>query len=760
MNTQDLKELLSQLTLQDKIHQLIQLSGQFYQQDQELVTGPQQKLGINDEVVWNAGSVLNIRGAQQLINLQKDYISRSKHSIPLLFMADIINGYETIFPIPLGLGATWNPDLVKQAAAIAASEAAVSGMHITFSPMVDLVRDPRWGRVMESTGEDSYLNSVYARAFVEGYQGEMDSEKNIVACVKHFAGYGAPEAGRDYNTVDMSERTFREFYLPAYKAALDAGAKMMMTSFNTVNGIPATANEWLNRIVLRKEWGFDGVLISDYGAIRELKDHGIAKDDVEAARLALTAGVDIDMMTSVYANHLEILIQEEPDIQELLDEAVMRVLLLKNELGLFENPYRGANVEAEREVVFCEEHRKIARKVAAESLVLLKNKNHVLPLNDSGKKIALIGPYVNTTSLSGMWSFSSRQEETPTLRQAFLEVFPEVNILVSAGCPMIEEEFLNDGFGNYHKAEEYSMDEEAELKQAIAYAQESEVVVLAIGEHFLQSGEGGSRTRLTIPEVQKKLIKAIQEVDKPIIGIVFSGRPLDLKEEYDQFDGLLEVWYPGTEGARAIVDIVSGKVNPSGRLSMSFPYDVGQIPVHYNGFSTGRPLNKSSHSKRFTSRYIDAPNEPLFPFGYGLSYSKFTYTDLQLSDTAITAKAFLTASITIKNIGKYAGKETVQLYIRDLVGSVVRPVKELKDFVQVYLEPGEETVVTFEVREEMLRFYTAHMEYTSEPGDFLLTIGPNSKEGVSGSFTLLPSTEASAKTNKGVTKSQDKVLHP
>ena len=742
MKNNEIHNLLNKLSVKDKIYQLIQLSGQFYQQDDELVTGPQQKLGIAAEAIKNAGSVLNIRGAQELINLQKRNLENSEHAIPMLFMADIINGYETIFPIPLGLGATWNPGLVKEAAAVSAHEAAVSGMHITFSPMVDLVRDPRWGRVMESTGEDSFLNSLFAQAFVEGYQGDMDPDKNIVACVKHFAGYGAPEGGREYNTVDMSERTFREYYLPAYKAALDAGAKMMMTSFNTVDGIPATANEWLNRSVLRDEWKFDGLLISDYAAVKELVDHGVAQDDKEAAALALKAGVDIDMMTSVYANNLESLVAEDEELSALLDEAVLRVLKLKNELGLFENPFRGADAEAEKRVVFSDEHRELAKQVAWESLVLLKNKNELLPLGDSVGKIALIGPYADTKSLSGMWSFSSRKEETTTLKEAFLEVFPEDELFVSSGCPMIEADFLKDSFGSYHAAESTQFDEEKELAEALAYAKEANVVVMAVGEHYLQSGEGGSRAKLTLPEVQQKLIQAIKELGKPIVGVVFSGRPLDLRIELQQFDALIEAWYPGTEGARAIVDTLTGKVNPSGRLSMSFPYEVGQVPVHYNEFSTGRPYEGSVHSKRFTSRYIDAPNKPLFPFGYGLSYADFEYSDLQLSGTQLTAESSITVSITVKNVGKYTGKETVQLYIRDLVGSVVRPVKELKGFKQVSIMPGEATTVSFELNEEMLRFHRADMLYASELGEFQVMIGRNSEDLLTGSFTLAAKVEA------------------
>lgn len=734
MDKQAITNLLKKMSTKEKIYQLVQLAGGFYSEDEAVVTGPKEKLGISDEAIANVGSILNVRGAEETRALQKNYLAKSDAKIPLLFMADIINGYDTIFPIPLGQGATWNPELIKAAAAVAAEEAAVSGIHVTFSPMVDLVRDPRWGRVMESTGEDTYLNSVYAQSFVEGYQGEMIVGKNVAACVKHFAAYGAPEGGREYNTVDMSERNMREYYLPAYQAALKAGAKMVMTSFNTVDGIPATGNKWLNQDVLRKEWGFEGILISDYAAIKELEDHGIAEDAEQAAKLALEASVDIDMMTSVYAKNLEKIVVKDSEMAKLLDQSVLRILELKNELGLFENPYRGADTEKAKAVILSKDNRKLARKVVSESLVLLKNQE-VLPLK-STQKIALIGPYATSPFLSGSWSFSLKTERTVTLEQAFSEVLPAENLLVAPGCLTVEPELIEASFGQYFPAEKTLFDEEGELVKALEAARKSDVVVMAIGEHYLQSGEGGSRGELTLPRVQQKLISAIKALGKPMVGVVFSGRPLELKAELPLFDSLLTVWFPGTEGGHGIADVVFGKVNPSGKLSMSFPYSVGQVPVHYNEFNTGRPLTESGHSKRFTSRYTDMPNKPLFPFGFGLSYTTFSYCDFKLSETQLVPGDKITATVEVTNSGKIAGTETVQLYIRDLVGSVVRPVKELKGFQKIFLQPKETRKVSFEITEEMLRFYTRELTYQSESGEFTVFIGSNSEVAKGINFIL------------------------
>lgn len=734
MEKLELQKIFEDLTLKEKIYQLVQLSGEFFKSD-TLAVGPQQKLGISQEVVDNVGSVFNIFGAEQLIRIQKEYLEKSRHKIPLLFMADIINGYKTTYPIPLALGCTWNPDLIKKGMQNTAEEAAVSGIHVTFSPMVDLVRDARWGRVMESTGEDSYLNCEFAKAFVEGYQGDFDPNKNIASCVKHFAAYGAPEGGREYNTVDMSERKLREDYLPAYKAAVDSGCELVMTSFNTVDGIPASGNKWLMRNVLREEWGFNGIIISDYAAIQELIAHGVAEDDRDAAKLGIEAGVDIDMKTPVYSNQLEGLVNDGVISEKLIDEAVWRILNLKNKLGLFENPYRGADVSKEKSVILSPEKLKLAREISRESIVLLKN-NGVLPISKD-KKIAIIGPHGESKVLSGSWAINSNPDDVTSLVEAVKEKISEENLMYAKGCEMTEDNSILGGFGRAIEEEKIEVDKEKDLEEALKAASKSEVVVMALGEHYLQSGEGGSRTEISLEQAQVNLIEKVKELGKPIVLVLFNGRPLVLTNVVDKVDAIIEAWFPGTEGGRAVSDVLFGDYNPSGRLTMSFPRRVGQVPLHYNEFNTGRPVKTSIHNSRFTSRYIDVENTPLYPFGYGLSYTKFAYGDIKISSDKLTNNSTITASIKVKNVGDIAGYETVQLYIQDIKGSVVRPVKELKGFKKVKLESGEEQNIEFVINEEMLRFYTSSMEFKSEEGRFKLYIGSNSDELQEAEFELI-----------------------
>lgn len=729
-----LQEIFDELTLKEKVYQLVQLSGEFFKSD-TLAVGPQQKLGISKEVVDNVGSVFNVFGAEQLIKIQKEYLEKSRHKIPLLFMADIINGYKTTYPIPLALGCTWNPDLIKRGMQNTAEEAAVSGIHVTFSPMVDLVRDARWGRVMESTGEDSYLNCEFAKAFVEGYQGDFDPNKNIASCVKHFAAYGAPEGGREYNTVDMSERRLREDYLPAYKAAVDSGCELVMTSFNTVDGIPASGNKWLMRNVLREEWGFNGIIISDYAAIQELIAHGVAEDDREAAKLGIEAGVDIDMKTPVYSNQLEGLVHEGVISEKLIDESVWRILNLKNKLGLFENPYRGADVSKEKSVILSPEKIKLAREISRESIVLLEN-NGVLPISKD-KKIAIIGPHGESKVLSGSWAINSNPDDVTSLVEAVKEKISEENLMYAKGCEMTEDNSILGSFGRAIEEEKIEVDKEKDLEEALKAASKSEVVVMALGEHYLQSGEGGSRTEISLEQAQVNLIEKVKELGKPIVLVLFNGRPLVLTNVVDKVDAIIEAWFPGTEGGRAVSDVLFGDYNPSGRLTMSFPRRVGQVPLHYNEFNTGRPVKTSIHNSRFTSRYIDVENTPLYPFGYGLSYTKFEYGDIKISSDKLTNNSTITASIKVKNVGDIAGYETVQLYIQDIKGSVVRPVKELKGFKKVKLESGEEQEIEFVINEEMLRFYTGSMEFKSEEGHFKLYIGSNSVELQEAEFELI-----------------------
>ena len=734
MEKLELQKIFENLTLKEKIYQLVQLSGEFFKSD-TLAVGPQQKLGISQEVADNVGSVFNIFGAEQLIRIQKEYLEKSRHKIPLLFMADIINGYKTTYPIPLALGCTWNPDLIKKGMQNTAEEAAVSGIHVTFSPMVDLVRDARWGRVMESTGEDTYLNCEFAKAFVEGYQGDLDPNKNIASCVKHFAAYGAPEGGREYNTVDMSERRLREDYLPAYKAAVDSGCELVMTSFNTVDGIPASGNKWLMRNVLREEWGFNGIIISDYAAIQELIAHGVAEDDRDAAKLGIEAGVDIDMKTPVYSNQLEGLVNDGVISEKLIDEAVWRILNLKNKLGLFENPYRGADVSKEKSVILSPEKLKLAREISRESIVLLEN-NGVLPISKD-KKIAIIGPHGESKVLSGSWAINSNPDDVTSLVEAVKEKISEENLMYAKGCEMTEDNSILGGFGRAIEEEKIEVDKEKDLEEALKAASKSEVVVMALGEHYLQSGEGGSRTEISLEQAQVNLIEKVKELGKPIVLVLFNGRPLVLTNVVDKVDAIIEAWFPGTEGGRAVSDVLFGDYNPSGRLTMSFPRRVGQVPLHYNEFNTGRPVKTSIHNSRFTSRYIDVENTPLYPFGYGLSYTKFAYGDIKISSDKLTNNSTITASIKVKNVGDIAGYETVQLYIQDIKGSVVRPVKELKGFKKVKLESGEEQNIEFVINEEMLRFYTSSMEFKSEEGRFKLYIGSNSDELQEAEFELI-----------------------
>ncbi|WP_442598667.1 beta-glucosidase BglX [Neobacillus sp. D3-1R] len=726
MEQTELDQLLSKMTLDEKIDQLLQLTGEFFESE-DVVTGPTSYLGLTQETVDLTGSSLNVVGAKKLNHIQKQYLEKNSHKIPLLFMADIINGYKTVFPIPLAQGCTFNPELVEKSAAVAAKESSASGLHVTFSPMVDLVRDPRWGRVMESTGEDTYLNGVLGRAMVRGYQGESLLESGTIAsCVKHFAAYGAPAGGRDYNTVDLSERTLREDYLPAYKETIDEGCELVMTAFNTVDGIPATANKTLMNDILRGEWGFDGVLISDYAAIAELMTHGVADDEKEAARLAIEAGVDIDMMTSIYVKNLKRLVEEGVIPEKLINDSTMRVLQLKNKLGLFENPYRDASEELEKELLLCDDHRCLSREIAGESIVLLKN-DGVLPLQKQNQKLAFIGPYVDNTSLSGLWSIHSDKETVVTVKQAVLDKIGEADVSFAKGCEILNPGVLIGGFGGEPTVgPNDSVAAQEDLKEALQLAEKADVVVLALGEHVVQSGEGGSRAEITLPEIQLDLLRKIHAVNHKIIVVLFNGRPLDLREVHEKASAVVEAWFPGTEGGHAVADVLFNDVNPSGKLSMSFPYSVGQIPIHYNMFNTGRPFKKGNEGNRFASRYTDIPNEAFYPFGFGLSYTSFEYFGLTLDKASMSSEEVLTASVTVKNTGAYTGKETVQLYIQDLVGSVVRPLKELKGFKKISLEPGEAQTVTFEITEEMLKFYTASKKWESEAGKFKVFIGPDS----------------------------------
>lgn len=734
MDHTKLEALLHDMSLKEKIGQVFQISGQLLVEDAAAM-GPMQEMGVTKEDLALAGTVLGVTGAERIQNIQKEYMEQHPHHIPLIFMLDVINGYRTVYPIPLAQGASFQPELSKECARMAAREAAAAGLHVTFSPMTDLVRDARWGRVMESTGEDVYLNGLFAKAMTEGYQGDgLAGAETLGACVKHFAGYGAPDAGRDYNTVQLTERTFREYYLPAYQAAVDAKVALVMTSFNTVNDIPATVNKTLMRDILRKEMGFDGVLISDFGAIGETIAHGLSSDRADAARRALEAGVDIDMMSGAYPEKLEQLIREGQVKEELLDEAVMRILELKNKLGLFENPYKGADAEKEEKVILCPENRALARKAAEQSFVLLKNDGDFLPLKKE-EKIAFIGPYVNRKQLLGGWSFLGDAADTVTVEEAAREMASDWSITFAQGCQVLDPETRLVGFGNHQETCGSPDDQQALWEEACDAAREADKVVLFLGEHFLQTGEAASRGVLELPQVQQRLLKEISSINPQVAVVLFNGRPLDLRLVNEHSQAILEAWMPGTEGGPALVQVLTGRSEPVGRLPMSFPYCVGQVPVHYDEFPTGRPYHEPDQN-RFLSKYLDIPNRPLYPFGYGLGYTAFVVSKVRLDKQEMTADETLTASVTVQNVGQRTGTDVIQLYLHDASASVVRPVKQLKGYQRVTLEPGQETQVSFEISEEMLRFYTADGTWASEPGVFEVMIGESSAVEQKAEFLL------------------------
>ncbi|MBC9706200.1 MAG: beta-glucosidase BglX [Enterococcus sp.] len=706
MKDKQLITLIEQMTIKEKINQLLQLAAAFYSDKAEEKTGPMTEMGLNQATIDTAGTTLGISGAKEAIRVQKTYMENHRLHIPTLLMADIIHGFRTIFPIPLALGSTWDEQAIEEMAEISAKEAAVSGLHVTFSPMIDLVRDPRWGRVMESTGEDAYLNGKLAAAMIKGYQGtnlKEDTER-IAACVKHFAAYGGALGGRDYNTVDMSERQLREQYLPGYQAGLAAGAKLVMTSFNTVDGIPATGNKWLFREILREEFGFNGVVISDWGAIQELIPHGVAKDKKQAAELAIKAGVDIEMMTTCYPEYLEELIDEGTISEELIDEAVLRILQLKNDLGLFENPYRGADEAKEKALVLSQTHREKAKEIARKSIVLLKNEA-ILPFR-SQEKVAIVGPGADSQDILGAWSWQGQKQEAVSLVTGAQAL--ETNLLIG------KEVF------------DYFDPTEQAITEAIGLAKKADKVVVALGETDWMSGEAASRSDIRLPEKQLEFFEQLAEVNPNVVVTIYSGRPLDLNG-ISQAKAIVQAWMPGTEGGNALAEILWGYYNPSARLSMSFPETVGQVPVFYNSDSTGRPYD-SAPNEKYVSKYLDVGNDPKYPFGFGLSYTQFAYSDLQIEQTWFDAQTPLKISVSVKNVGSMPGEETVQLYIRDLIGEVVRPVKELKDFKKIWLEPNEEKLVRFELTEAMVRYVHSDQKRRSEGGKFTIMVGGNSRD--------------------------------
>ena len=720
--SQRTKEILARLTLDEKIYHLEQVITRAYLTSGngvEVITGPDSALQLDKDLIYDVGTSLNLIGAETMIEAHDNYMAKSKNKIPPIFMQDVIHGHRTLYPINLAVAASFNRELAKDLAAMAAKEASLDGVGATFAPMVDLVRDPRWGRVMESSGEDPYLNSEMAKATVEGYQGDF-GKYNISACVKHFAAYGAAEAGRDYNTVDMSERTLREYYLPAYKSAVDAGVKMVMTAFNIVDGVPCVGNKHLVKDILRDEWGFDGVVISDYSAVDEIIVHGVAEDSKEAAYLAMEATLDIEMMSSCYARHLKELVNEGKITEEQIDKAVLRILDLKETLGILDNSYRSVNPEEAKRIQLCPEHRALARKGAEESAVLLKN-NGILPLSKDVESIAVIGPLGNTGVIHGSWQCGGKIEETIPVYEGLKGIYGN-KVKFAQGCPI-----------------EYNAEDTSLFEEACQLAKNSEVVVLCLGEHQDYSGEGNCRANIEIPEVQYKLLDKILKVNKNVAVVLFTGRPLAMERLDKTAPAILNMWMPGTEGGNACANLLVGNAIPSGKITMTFPRVLGQCPIYYNHYTTGRPkLPEDDFNRvRFTSSYLDIPNSPLYPFGYGLSYTTFEYSDLKLSGTAMKSGEKLVASAKIKNTGKYPAKEIVQLYIRDVKGSCVRPVKELKGFEKIELNVGEEKTIFFEINEEMLKYWNKELKFVAEKGEFEVFVGKDSSCAPFAKFNLI-----------------------
>ena len=700
---------MRRMTLDEKIGQLVLFTSDWS------VTGPSIRQGYIDDIrAGRCGNIFNAYTAEYTRKLQDIAVNETRLGIPLLFGYDVIHGFRTIFPINLGIAASWDEQAIEESARIAAREASAAGLHWTFSPMCDICVEPRWGRISEGSGEDPYLGSLIAAAMTRGYQGEdLSDEATILACVKHFAAYGAPQAGRDYNTVDMSERWLREFYLPPYKAAVDAGALSVMASFNELDGVPATANAFLLRDILRDEWGFKGFVVSDYTGINEMVCHGYAADEADAGRLAINAGMDMDMQSASYFNYLKELVQSGKVSKKTLDESVRRVLEVKAALGLFDDPYKYCNADRETAETLTEENKAFARKLAAESMVLLTN-DGVLPLK-KGERIAVIGELAaSKDDLLGSWRGAGEVQSVPvSILDAIREANGASNVVYAEGCKDKGED--RSGFS-----------------KALAAANSASKVIMVIGEDNRWSGEAASRSDIRIPGVQSELLQKIAATGKPVAVVLLNGRPLDLSGDLPYACAILEAWYPGTMGGYAVADVLFGDVNPSGKLPVTFPRTLGQVPIYHYAKNTGRPYVHPE--AKYESRYLDVPNEPLFAFGHGLSYTRFDYSEITLSATSFSGDGSITADLLLTNSGERAGTETVQVYIRDLVGSVTRPVKQLKGFERVYLEPGESKPVSIVIDKSMLEFYRKDMSYGAESGDFKVFIGGASDQVREASF--------------------------
>lgn len=734
-----LDNLLKRMTLEEKIGQLnLPVTG-------EITTGQAKSSDIAAKIKrGEVGGLFNLKGVDKIRDVQRLAVENSRLGIPLLFGMDVIHGYETIFPIPLGLSCTWDIPAIEESARIAAVEASADGISWTFSPMVDISRDPRWGRVSEGSGEDPFLGALIARAMVRGYQGkDMSRNDEIMACIKHFALYGAAEAGRDYNTVDMSrQRMFNDYMLP-YQAGVEAGAGSVMASFNEVEGVPATANKWLMTDVLRGAWGFNGFVVTDFTGISEMIEHGIGDLQTVSAR-AINAGVDMDMVSEGFIGTLKKSVEEGKVSVETVNTACRRILEAKYKLGLFDNPYKYCDPKRPARDIFTKEHRAAARKIAGESFVLLKNEGlsptlaPVLPLSPTGT-IAVIGPLANTRSnMPGTWSVAAVLDKSPSLVEGLTEwVGNQGKILYAKGSNLIGDAAYEERATMFGRSlNRDNRTDQQLLDEALKIASQADVIVAALGESSEMSGESSSRTNLNLPDVQHTLLEALLKTGKPVVLVLFTGRPLVLNWEQEHVPAILNVWFGGSEAGPAIGDVLFGAVNPGGKLTMTFPKSVGQIPLYYAHKNTGRPLKEGKWFEKFRSNYLDVDNDALYPFGYGLSYTTFRFSDSTLNRSSIGMDNELVASVTVTNTGDRAGSEVVQLYIRDLVGSVTRPVKELKGFEKIYLQPNESRTVRFTIAPEMLKFYNADLKFVAEPGDFDVMIGPDSRNVKTARFTL------------------------
>lgn len=727
--------LMKKMTIDEKLGQLnLPSSGDF-------TTGTASNTGIEQKIKsGQVGGLFNIKSVNKIRTAQQFAVEKSRLKIPLIFGMDVIHGYETVFPIPLGLSCSWDMQAIEKSARVAAAEASADGICWTFSPMVDISRDPRWGRMSEGSGEDPYLGSQIARAMVKGYQGEDYSKSNrIMACIKHYALYGAVEAGREYNTTDMSRVRMYNEYFPPYKAAVEAGAGSIMASFNEVDGIPATGNKWLLTDVLKKQWGFNGFVVTDYTGINEMTAHGMG-DLQQVSALALRAGVDMDMVGEGFLSTLKKSLAEGKVTQTDIDNACRKILEAKYKLGLFADPYRFCDVKRAQTEIYSDANRKIAREVAAKSFVLLKNQNNILPLKKSGT-IAVIGPLADAKeNMPGTWSVAADATKYKSLITSLKEAAGSKAIIVYAKGSNLDADSVFETratvFGKSLHRDQRPANEI--LQEALKAAEKADVIVAAIGESAEMSGESSSRSSIQIPQLQHELLEALLKTGKPVVLVLFTGRPLDLTWESKNVPAILNVWFGGSEAGDAIGDVLFGEVNPSGKLTATFPQNIGQVPLYYNHKNTGRPLGEGEWFQKFRSNYLDVSNDPLYPFGFGLSYTAFTYEKPVLNKSQIRRTDKLQVTVKVTNSGNFDGEEVVQLYIQDLVGSITRPVKELKSFQKVFLKKGESRNIQFTITDNDLKFYNSDLKFTSEPGGFKIYTGTNSRDVKEANFTLLP----------------------